>query len=159
MISVADWIGIYGAAVATGVLVWSIVKNRPRIKIDIWGIGEWVGEREEYTVTVVVTNKSDYPIKLDYYGFRDKSKGKAVVSPYYPETDKPIVEVPSRDQYTLRFKIDDIKIAFKDGTIHLHKFFFLADRTGKVYERKIPKYIISEALHTSSNLDSNNSLE
>lgn len=152
MISVARWIGIYGALVATGMLVWSIVKNRPRIKIEIWGIPD--KNREDYTVTIVVINKSDYPIKLDYYAFRGKSGGKNVVSPYY--TDDQIIEVPSRDQYAFRFKIDDLKIEFKDGTVHLHKFFFVVDQTGKPYEKRIPNYIIKQALYTSSSPSKSN---
>ncbi len=148
MTSLTHWVAIYGALVATGMLVWSIVKNRPRIKIEIWGISD--KNRKGYTVTIIVINRSDYPIKLDYYGFRGKAGGKNVVSIY--DTDDQIIEVPKRDQYKFEFKIDDLKIEFKDGTVYPHKFFYVVARTGKRYEKRIPKYIVKQAIctHVSS---------
>ena len=107
MIGLTEWVGIYGAILATGVFAYEFVKNRPRIKIDMWGIP--AATRSEYEVTIVVINKSDYPIKLDYYGFI----GKGIVSPHYPETDKPMLRVPARDQHILRFDLDDVALKLR----------------------------------------------
>ena len=104
-------------------------------------------------LVVIITNKSGYPTKLDYYGFNGKIEGKGgmgVVSPYYPKTDKPMIVIPSRDQHTLNFNLDDLKIEFRDGTYCIHKSFFVVDRTGKEYKKRKPTYIAQQALDTIS---------
>ena len=104
-------------------------------------------------LVVIITNKSGYPTKLDYYGFNGKIEGKGgmgVVSPYYPKTDKPMIVIPSRDQHTLNLNLDDLKIEFRDGTYCIHKSFFVVDRTGKEYKKRKPTYIAQQALDTIS---------
>ncbi len=142
MISVAEWVGIYGAIVATGVFVWNIVKDRPRIKIEIFGIQD---NNKNYDIFVKIINKSSYPFKIDFYSLDNKRGRVGIDSPLYQE-----IQIPSRDQHTLNFKISDIRLDFKKNEVVILDTFYVVDRTGRQYKKKIPNYIIKQAQATPS---------
>ena len=139
MLSITEVIGIYGAVVATGVFIWNIVKNRPRIKIDIWAVGD---SNRKYDIFVAIINKSSYLFKIDFYGF-DTKRGKIGLSPIYKE-----MQIPRRDQCVLQFGIDDIKMQFGDNPVCIFDTCFVVDRTGKRYTKRLPSYILEQAQMT-----------
>jgi hypothetical protein len=155
MLSIAEWIGIYGGVVATGVFVWNIVKNRPNIKI---AIGRSLDKKsEKYDITARLINKSIYPIKLYSYGFikidyyrllenishnvKDKMQNAFFNSqPIYVE-----IEIPGRDHHDIHFTIDDISLESENNEVHILNTFVIVDRTGRIYKKKIPGYILEQA--------------
>lgn len=128
---------------ATGVFVWEIIKNRPKIKVEMRGIQG--SKARDYTVYVEIKNFSEYPIKLDYYGFT----GEKFVLP--KDTNEEANQVLERDHIMFNFPIDDLIWKAKDDTIHPCKFFYVEDRTGKWYKKKIPDYIVAQAVLSSEN--------
>jgi hypothetical protein len=136
MLSITEVIGVYGAVVATGVFIWNIIKNRPRIKIEIWGT---LDSKNEFDIFVAIINKSSYLFKVDFYGF-DTKRNKVGLSPIYEE-----MQIPRRDQRVLHFGIDDIKLEFKNNEVYIFDTFFVVDRTGKRYMKRIPSYILEQA--------------
>jgi len=143
MISVAEWAGIYGAIVATGVFVWNIVKDRPRIKIELFGIQD--NKSKDYDIFVKIINKSSYPFKIDFYSLDNKRGRVGIDSPIYQE-----IQIPSRDQHTLNFELNDIRLEFKNNEVTILDTFYVVDRTGRQYKKKIPSYIIKQAQVSSS---------
>jgi hypothetical protein len=144
MLSVAELVGVYGAVVATGVFIWNVVKNRPRIKIDIWGIPD--EKRDSFDITVEVISKSGYPFKIDYYGFDKKKRIGGTRSISSPLDE--VITIPGRDHHILRFGIADIRLEFSNNEVCIFDTFYTVDRTARQYTKRLPNYILEQAQMT-----------
>ena len=91
-----------------------------------------------------IINKSSYPFKVFYYELDKKGRKVAISSPFDEE-----IQIPSRDQHIIKFGISDIRLEFKKGEVHILDTFVLEDRTGRLYKKRIPSYILEQAQITS----------
>lgn len=140
---VSDWIalgvGSYAAIIATGVLIWHIIRDRPKLVVKAAGIhipSEADSSPEELIeMEIDIINKGRQPIYIEDIGFRFSNDFEYSFSPSVLNLEQCL---QSGTKCTASINITNLKNR-KYGRVV--KFAFVRDSTGKVYKIRIPKYI------------------
>ena len=137
--SITDFVAIYAGLVATGALIWNIIRDKPRVIVKVGP--ELRGSEDSYNFPVHVINKTQRPVNIRAIGL--------VLSdgPNYnfdPASHNLPILLPGDDRYTTWLEIKQLKEIrgklsgfSKRGII---KFIFVEDATGKAYKGRIPWY-------------------
>ncbi|MFC1965335.1 hypothetical protein ACFLWI_00055 [Chloroflexota bacterium] len=137
-------IGIYGAIVSTGLLIWNILRDRPKVSLKINPIyaldHDGIICKE---VEVIVINKSREPIRIEEVGFTMFASfpisfmDRFTFSPSYFDLPE-ILVIKGRDKQV--FKIS-AKVLEQHASGTAIEYYWVKDATDKLYQKKIPKGI------------------
>lgn len=140
-------LAIYGAIVATTVLCWNIIRDRPRVIVNVGPALE--GNEDHKGFSVAVINRGYRPVNLVHiglvlsggfkYGFDAASHNLPIL-------------LPQQDRYTTFLEVDELREirqklkGFSERGIieprgSVIKFIYVEDATGKIRKGKIPWYI------------------
>jgi hypothetical protein len=143
----------YAAIVATGTLIWNILKERRKIRLKFDGYGEFESETDagelitEYKVEIMIINDSYKPITIkrlgisygyyldSYYQLNDVLGKRLKVKQDLSPGDSQIWAIPMKE------------LVGKDGKPA--KYVYVEDGTFKRYKTKIPKYVLNDSVLSS----------
>jgi hypothetical protein len=146
-VSIAEVVGIYAAVVSTCSVVWLIIKDRPRIKLNIIGIAEHNGER---VLSILVINTSTQIITLDSFGLVPKPKKRKysfIINQQISGDDRIVAPRAARTFEIPLELLDTIDEKREAAT------YYVIDATNRKYKKKIPVIIKKQMFLNNRNVE------
>ena len=143
-----DYVAIYGAAVATGILIWNgiaVYRDRTSIKVKVAfvflhnAIGYDPNKRH---IGLTAMNKGRRPVTLSGAGLRLSNRIDLGYLPHTGDFPRPLNEGESHDIF---LNEDMLKESLRNERKHTPRvsieFAWFRDQTGRLYKSKLPKNI------------------
>ena len=131
-----DPIALYGAVVATGLLLWSVLRDWPRIIVTVEFQGGFSNDESViYYMNISIINKGRRAIRIDALGFTYMDGGTLSFSPSFVNVER---NLGPQTKAFLQMDMDWVREITSNKRC---KFFWVKDETGKAYKRRLPKYV------------------